>query len=92
MTAIGFFIYDVNGSELVQQGNANYGLTSTGQELYAILEVLSLIVVQGWKYLGVYIHLKSDLAFAVWSLTHKKKEKAEGLAELVETSSFAIWC
>ena len=37
MMMMGFIIYDGNGSELVCQGNVNYGLTSNDTELCAIL-------------------------------------------------------
>ena len=35
--AIGFVIYDVNGSELILQGDVDYGSTLNEAELYAIL-------------------------------------------------------
>ena len=82
--AIRFIIYDVNGQELVHKGNIDFGTTSNEAELYTILQTLSFVVAQGWKYMGDYLHLKSDSALAIWFLTWEWKAKAEGLYELLE--------
>ena len=70
-TAIGFFIYDVNGEELVRKGDINFAITFNEAELYAILQALSFMVVEGWKYVGDYLHLKSDSALAIRFLTQE---------------------
>ena len=82
--AIGFVIYDVTGEELVHKGDVDFGTTSNQAELYAILQALSFMVAQEWKYAGDYLHLKSDSALAIWFLTREWKAEAEGLYELVE--------
>ena len=80
-TAIGFVIYNVTGEELVRKGDINFGTTSNEAELYAILQVLSFVVAQGWKYARDYLHLKSDSALAIQFLTREWKAEAEGLYE-----------
>ena len=82
-TAIGFVIYDGNGEELVHKGDVDFGSASNEAELYAILQALSFVVTQGWKYAGDYLHLKSDSALAIWFLTQEWKAEVEGLYELV---------
>ena len=83
-TAIGFVIYDVNGEELVCKGDIDFGTTSNEAELYAILQALSFVVAQGWKYEGDYLYLKSNTALAIQFLTREWKAEAEGLYDLVE--------
>ena len=46
--------------------------------------MLSVVATKRWKYIGNYIHLKSNSALVARFFTHKWKAKAEGLIELVE--------
>ena len=52
-----FIIYDVNGEELVHEGDVDFWTPSNEAELYTILQALSFVVVQGWKYTWDYLHL-----------------------------------
>ena len=68
----------------MRKGDVDFGTTSNEAELYAILQALSFVVGQGWKYTGDYLHLKSDSALAIRFLTREWKAEAEGLYDLVE--------
>ena len=70
-TAIGFVIYDVNEEELVRKGDVDFGTISNEAELYAILQALSFVVAQSWKYTGDYFRLKSYSALAIRFLTRE---------------------